>query len=119
MSDMALKMLSGTGTHRVLEMPQAEKPKAESGKESADAGKRLPEEKEQPDLVQVAEQLNSNRQAFGGDLSFEVNMDSGHSMIQVLDRETGEVIRQIPPEKVQPVIRENGSLEIRLYDEVV
>ena len=33
------------------------------------------------------------------DLRFKVDMNSGRSVIQVLDRDTGEIIREIPPEK--------------------
>lgn len=44
-------------------------------------------------------------------------MESGRSVIQVLDRETGEIIRQIPPEKAEVTLTSNGFVELRLYDE--
>lgn len=79
----------------------------------------MPAEPEKPDLEAVAEKLNQNSQAIGRDLRFEVNLDSGHSVIQVLDSETGEIIRQIPPEKIKPQLQVNGEFTVRLYDEIV
>jgi uncharacterized FlaG/YvyC family protein len=46
-------------------------------------------------------------------------MESGRSVIQVLDRETGEVIRQIPPEKAELSVAGNGAVQLRLYDEKI
>ena len=43
-------------------------------------------------------------------------MQSGRSVIQVLDRETGEIIRQIPPEDAKVTLTRNGFVELRLYD---
>ena len=43
-------------------------------------------------------------------------MQSGRSVIQVLDRDTGEVIRQIPPEKASLYVSESGAVAMRLLD---
>ncbi len=119
MSDTALKTVSGTGTFRVLEMSRPQAAPAAGGNEPAPAGKVLPVEIPKADLGALAKQLNDAARNIGRDLRFEVNLESGRSVIQVLDRETGEIIRQIPPEKVTPYLKENGALEVRLYDEVV
>jgi flagellar protein FlaG len=119
MSEAVAKTISGTGTHPVLVLPERQARKAGSGNDDATAGKVLPVEAEKPDLRKVAEQLNLSSQSIGRDLRFEVNLDSGRSVIQVLDRQTGEIIRQIPPEKVAPYRQENGAIVVRLYDEVV
>ena len=119
MSESAATKISGTGSFRVLEMRERVAAAAQGGKAEAPAGKALPAETPKPDLARVAEQLNISARSIGRDLRFEVNLESGRSVIQVLDRETGEIIRQIPPEKVTPYLTENGALEVRLYDEVV
>ena len=119
MSESAARTISGTGTFRVLEMRDRAVAPAQGGKAEAPAGKALPVERPAPDLARVAEQLNMSAKSIGRDLRFEVNLESGQSVIKVLDRDTGEIIRQIPPEKVTPYLNENGALEVRLYDDVV
>ena len=75
--------------------------------------------KPEPDIEELARKLNVASRSIGRDLRFEVNMDSGHSVIQVLDRETGEVIRQIPPEKAQLYLSASGGVNLRLIDEQI
>ncbi len=67
----------------------------------------------------LVQELNTTTQSIGRDLRFQVDLDSRRSVLQVLDRETGEVIRQIPPEKVTTFINENGKLAINLVDDIV
>jgi flagellar protein FlaG len=90
---------------------------AEAGKVAPESGNQPPEDaKEQPDLQALAAKLNVASQSIGRDLRFKVDMDSGRSVIQVLDRDTGEIIREIPPEKAQFSVAGNGDMQIRLYD---
>ncbi|MBT8077591.1 MAG: flagellar protein FlaG [Gammaproteobacteria bacterium] len=89
-----------------------------SGKAEPAAGNSLPAV-EQPELELLVDELNTTTQTIGRDLRFQVDLDSRRSVIQVLDRETGEVIRQIPPEKVSTFINENGGLAINLLDDIV
>ena len=74
---------------------------------------------ESPDMEQLAQQLNIASKSIGRDLRFEVDMESGQSVIQVLDRDTGEIIRQIPPEKAEVYLSDAGSVALRLYDDRV
>jgi flagellar protein FlaG len=88
-----------------------------SGKAAPETGKEQPvEAKNSPDLEALAAKLNVATQSIGRDLRFKVDMDSGQSVIQVLDRDTGELIREIPPEKVQFSVSSNGDVQLRLYD---
>ncbi|MEQ8204782.1 MAG: flagellar protein FlaG [Woeseia sp.] len=119
MSESAGNTISRTGMHRIPVRTAAPNTAEQSGKPTPADGKILPVESEQMDIEAVVEKLNLATQSIGRDLRFEVNLDSGHSVIQVLDRETGEIIRQIPPEKVSPTRAENGALTVRLYDDVV
>ena len=120
MSNQDLKSVSSlTGTFRQLPV-QATGGAAKTGNAATEAGRDVPvEPKSSPDVEELARQLNVATQSIGRDLRFEVNMDSGRSVIQVLDRETGEVIRQIPPEKASLYRSTSGEMALRLYDKQV
>ena len=111
--------ISGTGTHRILVQPATAATTEQGGKPAPSGGNALPQKSEQADLEAVVERLNLATKSIGRDLHFEVNLDSGHAVIVVLDRETGEVIREIPPEKVTPFLDEGGAVLARLYEDVV
>lgn len=89
-----------------------------SGNADPEDGNALPPV-EQVEIELLVEELNTTTQSIGRDLRFQVDLDSRRSVIQVLDRETGEVIRQIPPEKVTTFINENGNLAINLVDDII
>ena len=119
MAEQDLKpVTSATGTFVALR-PQAEMA-AQAGKTSPEAGNILPvPEQSSPDMEELATALNAASQSIGRDLRFEVDMESGRSVIQVLDRETGEIIRQIPPEKANLYTSGNGLVQLRLLDAMV
>ncbi len=116
MADQDVKAISGTGTFAVLN-PGRAAAEARAAETAADTtGSSLPPPPAKPDLERLTQKLNLASETIGRDLRFEVDMKSGRSVIQVLDRETGEIIRQIPPEKAQVVLTKNGFVELRLYD---
>ena len=121
MSNQDLKSVSSlSGTFRQLPAVSASGDAARTGNTATDAGRNVPVEREtRPDVEALARKLNMASQSIGRDLRFEVNMDSGRSVIQVLDRETGEVIRQIPPEKASLYRSTSGEMALRLYDKQV
>ena len=51
-------------------------------------------------LEKAVEDLNKYVQTVGRDLRFSVDRDSGQTIIRVMDRETEQMVRQIPPEEV-------------------
>lgn len=51
-------------------------------------------------LEQAIEQINVQAQGLSPSLKFEPDADSGVVVIKVMNRETGEIIRQLPPEAV-------------------
>tara|TARA_R110002096_G_scaffold130643_5_gene279955 strand:- start:48023 stop:48373 length:351 start_codon:yes stop_codon:yes gene_type:complete len=104
-----------TGTFAVLR-PASDK--AQAGNAEAESGNKLPEPAK-PDLESLARQMNIASQTIGRDLRFRVDMESGRSVIQVLDRETGEIIRQIPPENAKTYVSDLGEVALRLYDNQV
>jgi flagellar protein FlaG len=89
-----------------------------SGNASPTDGNVLPAV-EQVEIELLVQELNTTAQSIGRDLRFQFDLDSRRSVLQVLDRETGEVIRQIPPEKITTYINENGNLAINLVDDIV
>ena len=116
MSNQDLQAIStATGTFQALQL------KAEGiapgGKIAPETGKESPAPaREKPDLAELAAKLNVSSQSIGRDLRFKVDMDGGNSVIQVLDRDTGEIIREIPPDKAQVTVLSNGDMYLRLYD---
>ena len=113
MSDLDVKAVSGTGTFAVLNPTAGAK---ESDRQSSRRGGRDLPAPAKPDLEALTAKLNLASETIGRDLRFQVDMESGRSVIQVLDRETGEIIRQIPPEKAEVTLTSNGFVELRLYD---
>lgn len=117
MSNQDVRTISAaTGSYPALKLPADTEDK--SGKTPATAGKDVPV-REQPDMEKLAQKLNLATQSIGRDLRFQVDLEKGRSVIQVLDRETGEIIRQIPPENAKTYVSDFGDVALRLYDAVV
>ncbi len=83
--------------------------KGTAGAPSREAGKALPvEQPEQPqkpqivqetvNLKEVVSDMNDYIQSVQRDLHFAVDEDLDQTIIKVMDRDTGELIRQIPEE---------------------
>ncbi|MDH4046649.1 MAG: flagellar protein FlaG [Gammaproteobacteria bacterium] len=122
MSEQAVKSInSGTGTFAVLKDRVHDLLPNTGGKTRPVPGNELPERKpeQKPNLELLAKQLNMASRSIGRDLRFQVDMESGRSVIQVLDRETGEIIRQIPGEKIAATMQGGTVTNVRLYDELV
>ncbi len=58
-----------------------------------------PELDERPELERLAESISRFVKSMDRDLNFSVHEASGHTVIQVIDGETREVIKQIPSEE--------------------
>ncbi len=90
-----------------------------AGKPRPGSGQSLPVVATQKiDLQAIAKKLNVSSLSTGRDLRFKVDLGNGTAVLQVVNRETGEIIRQIPPEKIVLALRENGILHMRLLDEL-
>lgn len=69
---------------------------------SADGNVKPNEAQQKPDLQEVnnaVSHLNDYVQSVGRELQFRVDEQSGHTVITVIDAETKDTIRQIPPEQ--------------------
>lgn len=114
MSEKELQSISATtGQFPAFKAPA----RTAGGSGSPDTGKQVPDITfAQADLEALAEKMNIASQNVGRDLRFKVNLDSRRAVIEVLDRETGEVIRQIPPEDASVYLAEGGDVALRLID---
>ena len=117
MAEQDVKVVSSaTGTFQAIR-PQVQSD-VKTGKQEPPTGNNVPVvERPEPDMEELARSLNVATQSIGRDLRFEVDMESGRSVIQVLDRETGEVIRQIPPEKAELTLSGSGAVRLKLFNE--
>ncbi len=93
----------------------AVKPQAtEAPPPTADSGKDLPRPAPRPvDLSRVVEGLNRFLESSQRNLNFRVDEASGRTVITVVNPETNEIVRQIPPEELLTLartLREAGLL---------
>jgi flagellar protein FlaG len=106
-------MINDIGTIRTVLTPsQQTSPTATTGVRQTDSsgGKEKPavakEASAKPeDLKEVVSDLNKLVQNLQRELQFSVDSDSGQTVIKVIDRETDEVVRQIPSEEVMALKR--------------
>ncbi|HID44917.1 MAG TPA: flagellar protein FlaG [Chromatiaceae bacterium] len=89
--------------------------KAQKGQELPENGNPLPPEKEekvtQQKVSEAVGKLNEYVQAIRRELKFSIDEKSGRTVITVLDSQTKEIIRQIPPEEVVSLSRNLGVKE--------
>ncbi len=94
-----------------------------SGNVVPDAGKISPAKAvsvAKLNVDEVVQKLNIASLSIGRTLRFKVDVLTGESIIQVLDRDTGELIRQIPPEEaVVALTTGNGASGIQLLNDRV
>ena len=65
----------------------------------------------QTTLTEMVSNLNDHVQTVRRNLQFSVDEQSGRQVIKVMDSETKEVIRQIPPEDILGLIHRLDDLE--------
>ena len=112
-------MAETTGTTKALSNSLIGASRSASGKPSSASGQSLPVRatRAQKQIEKIVQKLNAVSLNTARSLRFQVDLKSGKSVIQVIDSETGEIIRQIPPEKLSGYLQADGNLAIRLFDE--
>ncbi|OUM94426.1 MAG: hypothetical protein BAA04_07460 [Firmicutes bacterium ZCTH02-B6] len=68
-------------------------------------------------LERIADGLNRTLEAVDRRLKFLVHEETERIYVQVIDKETGEVIREIPPEKILDLVGQLQKLIGLLIDE--
>ena len=121
MSEHALKLANSGNGSAAQSAASGVYPALAGGKAEPEVGNKLPmvAAEEAPDLEVLVKELNTVSRNISRDLHFEVDLKKGRAVLQVLDRETGELIRQIPQEKAQVAVQANGTLSVRLIDAVI
>lgn len=95
---------------------------AAGGKVGPDAGKISPAQKASIralNLDEVVEKLDVRSKSLGRAVRFQVDMVSGRSIVLVFNRDTGELIRQIPAEEFAALAANRGTAEFQLIDNLV
>lgn len=65
---------------------------------------QLSEEELQDAAKELAQGMNKVAQVFNTSLAFSVDKDTGKSVIEVIDKDSEEVIRQIPPKQMLKLV---------------
>jgi FlaG protein len=108
--------LAQTGTVKAL-MPAAGDAGG-VGKAERAAGNSLPPVGggDAPDLEALARDLQAVSLSIGRDLRFIVDLESSRPIIQVIDSETGEVIREISADVISSYSLSDGIEAVHLLD---
>lgn len=69
------------------------------------------------DVGEVVEGLNRSIGAFNSRVSFDINEATDRPVIQVIDNETGEMVRQVPPEDMLKALERMAEMVGLLVDE--
>jgi uncharacterized FlaG/YvyC family protein len=112
-----LKGLAGNSDLSQTARMRALSPEA-VGKAEAETGNPLPVNgaSSSPDPEAIARKLETASLNIGHDLRFIVDLERGQPIIQVVDSETGEVIRQIPVESAVNFSLDDDDAGFRLLD---
>lgn len=68
------------------------------------------------EVEKTVESLQAVARALNTRLSFEVDENTGKNIIRVIDSESGEVIRQIPPQEMLDIVSKLKSVIGVLFD---
>lgn len=66
------------------------------------------------ELTRAVDQANSFLQSVNRGLQFRVDKDTNMTVVKVVDSESGEVVRQIPPERTLEMLKEISQMQNKL-----
>jgi len=95
-------------TVQLIAATRSKKPEKEIENSNTDKIEETAEEKEASEqaLDSAVKQLNSYVQSINRNLEFNIDNDSGKTVVKVIDAETDELIRQIPNEEALIIARQ-------------
>ena len=110
------------GAYQTSRVVEAQKSATSERNESAASGQDVPpvnsQAADEAETVESAvSQISDFVQNFQRDLQFSVDKDSGRIVVKVLDSETKEVIRMIPPEETLRMAEQLDSPESLIFRE--
>jgi len=68
------------------------------------------------EVIAIVNDVNSIVEQFSGKVSFSFDPETNKTSIQVIDKETGEVIRQIPPKEMLNLMEKMEEIAGIIYD---
>ena len=69
------------------------------------------------DVVEAINSVEESLKIFTQKVNFSVDKDTGRYLIKVIDSESGDVIREIPPEKLLKISKQIKEILGLLFDE--
>ena len=93
-----------------VEKVLAQLPAAGGAVQESDSEGRMVQREE---LVKPIQQINEVLRRYG--VEFQLSEDSGRTIIRLIDRENGELIRQIPPEEALNAAQRLEEVKGRLF----
>lgn len=81
---------------------------AQVGQEASPSSQDVPSVER---LLNATERINSFLQPVTNDITFSVDEDTGSTVVKVIDRETKDVIRQIPSEEILAIAKALDRLQ--------
>lgn len=104
-----------TGTPAEAPIKTAAEQKDKPKMDNPDLAAKVDLNKEE--LSASIEKLNKTLQIYNKHLKFSVHKESGRVMVQVINNDTGEVIREIPPKKILDMLAKIQEYVGLLVDE--
>lgn len=117
-----IESFNSAANQRLLQQPTANVTPLPERAILPESGNNLPEETSQPEVQQVSaeqiseviENLSDFAQGLERDLSFSVDDNTGQTVIIVKDRQTDEIVRQIPNEDLLQLAQNLQELQEKL-----
>ena len=88
--------------------------------ENSEPGVELPQAVNSETLDKALQQINENEQVVRREIKFNIDEDSGKTVIKITDLATNEVIRQIPNEEALVFARKlSEGADLKLFSEYI
>jgi flagellar protein FlaG len=84
--------------------------------EKKNAGDENESQTNENEVKKIVKEVNSIVEQFSGKVSFSFDPETNRTAIQVIDKETGEVIRQIPPKEMLTLMEKMEEIAGIIYD---
>jgi len=104
--------LPGSGQNAPVEQPVV----AGSGNVAPQPVQEKSPTPEMPDIEAAIEQIQKFVDGSSRELHFSVQEETGRTIIKVMDPNTGELIRAIPPEEVMAIASMIDANSLKLFD---
>ena len=96
---------------RIAETERARQTSPESASQANENSLRSMQQPSATDLRQALDDVQSVISSFASDLRFLVDEDTGRTVVKIVDRETDEVIKQIPSEEMMRIAKALDNLQ--------